>query len=335
MGIQVSLLIVAALILGVFLGVEVIGLHFLFGVLIPYIAFAAFLFGLIYRIVIWARSPVPFRIPTTCGQQKSLPWFKQNKIDNPSTKAGVIARMLLEVVFFRSLFRNTKAQLVDGDKDKKVVYHWEKWLWLAGLVFHWSFFIVVIRHLRFFTEPVPGFVQFLHSIDGAFEVNLEAIYLTGFALLVAVTYLFIRRVVIPQVKYISLPADYFPLLLIFGIALSGILMKYFIRVDIAHVKELTLGLVTFNPGVPGDIGVIFYIHLFLVSVLLIYFPFSKLTHMAGVFMSPTRNMVNNSRAQRHVNPWNYPVKVHTYEEYEDEYRDRMKGAGLPVDKDSK
>ncbi|KUO52808.1 MAG: menaquinol oxidoreductase [Desulfitibacter sp. BRH_c19] len=333
MGIQVSLLMVVALILGVYLGVEVIGMQFLFGVLIPYIAFAAFVFGLVYRIVKWSRSPVPFRIPTTCGQQRSLPWFKQNKIDNPSTKAGVIIRMFFEVVFFRSLFRNTKAQLVDGNNGKKVVYHWEKWLWLAGLVFHWSFLIVVVRHLRFFTEPVPGFVQFLQSIDGAFQVNLEALYLTGIALLVAVTYLFIRRVLIPHVKYISLPADYFPLLLIFGIASSGILMKYFFRVDIIRVKELAMGLVTFNPTVPGDIGVIFYIHLFLVSTLLTYFPFSKLTHMAGIFMSPTRNMVNNNRAQRHVNPWNYPVAVHTYEEYEDEYRDKMKGVGLPVDKE--
>jgi hypothetical protein len=33
-----------------------------------------------------------------------------------------------------------------------------------------------------------------------------------------------------------------------------------------------------------------------------------------------------------VNPWNYPVKVHTYEEWEDEFRDKMKAAGLPVER---
>ena len=33
-----------------------------------------------------------------------------------------------------------------------------------------------------------------------------------------------------------------------------------------------------------------------------------------------------------MNPWNYPVKVHTYEEYEDEFREKMIGVGLPVDK---
>jgi hypothetical protein len=103
-------------------------------------------------------------------------------------------------------------------------------------------------------------------------------------------------------------------------------------VDIVSVKELTLGLVTFQPQVPKDIGVLFYIHLFLVSVLLAYFPFSKLVHLGGIFLSPTRNLSNNSRAVRHINPWNYPVPTHTYEEYEEEFRDKMVEAGLPVEK---
>jgi nitrate reductase gamma subunit len=78
---------------------------------------------------------------------------------------------------------------------------------------------------------------------------------------------------------------------------------------------------------------LFYIHLLLVSTLLAWFPFSKLMHMGGVFLSPTRNMANDSRMRRHINPWDAPVKVHTYEEYEDEYRDKMKLAGLPVEKE--
>jgi nitrate reductase gamma subunit len=73
--------------------------------------------------------------------------------------------------------------------------------------------------------------------------------------------------------------------------------------------------------------------LFLLCVLISYFPFSKLMHMGGVFLSPTRNLANNSRCVRHVNPWDYPVHVHTYAEYEDEFREKMKGAGLPVEKE--
>jgi nitrate reductase gamma subunit len=99
------------------------------------------------------------------------------------------------------------------------------------------------------------------------------------------------------------------------------------------VKELTMGLATFSPTVPEAVSGLFYGHFFLVCVLFAYLPFSKIMHMAGVFLSPTRNLANNNRAIRHINPWNAPVKVHTYEEYEDDFRDKMKQAGVPVDKE--
>jgi nitrate reductase gamma subunit len=134
-------------------------------------------------------------------------------------------------------------------------------------------------------------------------------------------------------RYISLPADYFPLLLILAIGLSGFLMRHVYKVDLYKVKELALGWVRFQPQVPEGIGWIFYLHLFLVSVLLAYFPMSKLVHMGGVFLSPTRNLPNDNRMRRHVNPWNYPVKVHPYEEYEDEFREKMKAAGIPLEKE--
>ena len=71
----------------------------------------------------------------------------------------------------------------------------------------------------------------------------------------------------------------------------------------------------------------------LVCALLAYFPFSKLMHAPGVFFSPTRNLPANARAVRHVNPWNAPVKLHTYEEWEDENRDFMRAAELPLEKE--
>jgi nitrate reductase gamma subunit len=138
------------------------------------------------------------------------------------------------------------------------------------------------------------------------------------------------------VRYISLNNDYFPLVLIFSIVVTGILMRYFLRtdIDITNIKNLAYGLVTLSPVIGAKIGAIFYIHLFLVSTLLIYFPYSKLMHMGGVFMSPTRNMANNSRSKRHINPWNDPeIKPHSYAGYEDEFREFMVDAGIPVEKE--
>jgi len=325
------LLIVLALVALAYAGVNGAEMHSLFGVVIPCIAFIIFLLGFIKKVLYWAKAPVPFRIPTTAGQGKSLPWIKQDKLDNPSGMAGVLGRMALEILLFRSLFRNTKAEITG---EGSLAYGSSKWLWLGGLVFHWSFLLILVRHLRLFLEPVPGLITLLEAGDSMFQMAfLPAFYLTDAALLIAATYLFLRRVVSPQIKYLSLPADYFAILLILAIATTGVLMRYIYRVDVVAIKDLVRGLVTFSFNVPEGIGVIFYIHLFLVSVLAIYFPFSKLMHLGGVFLSPTRNLANNNRAQRHINPWNPDIKIRTYEEYEDEFREKMKAVGLPVEKE--
>lgn len=310
-------------------GIEVAGLHVLFGIVIPYFALLIFVAGFTYRIMDWASSPVPFRIPTTCGQQQSLPWMKRARLDCPATRLEVIGRMFLEIVLFRSLFRNLKFKYKEGGK---LHYALEIFLWLGALAFHYTFLVVTIRHLRFFAEPVPFFVTALEQVDGFMQVGLPVIYMSGPVLLAAATYLLLRRMFLANTKYISLAADYFPLFLIMGIAITGIMMRYLTKTDVVAIKELTVGLVTLRPIIPEGVGGLFYIHLFFVSVLLAYFPFSKLMHAGGVFLSPTRNMTTNSRARRHVNPWNYPVPVHTYEEYEDEFRELMVEAGLPVDK---
>ncbi len=327
MGALFSFVVVILLILVAYVGVAAAGLQSIFGIVIPYVAVLTFIVGVVYRVIKWGRSPVPFPIATTGGQQKSLPWIKQAKLDNPSSTTGVIGRMVLEVLLFRSLFRNTKSELRDG----KLGYGSAKWLWVAAIAFHWSFWIVLLRHIRLFATPVPSFVNVLENLDGFLQIGVPRLFLTGVILLLAVTYLLLRRFYVPQVRYISLASDYFPLFLIMAIASTGILMRYFFRVDIVGVKELTMGLVSFNPVIPAGVGTIFYIHVFLVSTLFIYFPFSKLMHMGGVFLSPTRNLANNSRMVRHANPWNYPVKVHTYDEYEEEFREKMINAGIPIE----
>jgi nitrate reductase gamma subunit len=330
MNILFSFFAILLIIVAVIIGVETAQLEFLFGVIFPYTAVATFLIGIVYQIIKWARSPVPFHIPTVAGQQKSLSWIKSSKLESPNSTLGVIGRMALEILLFRSLFRNTKTQLKDGPV---LVYGSSKYLWLGALAFHWSFLVIVLSHFRYFTEPIPSFVIFLQNYDGLFQIGLPILYITDVGILAALTFLFLRRVTDSKLKYISLSSDYFPLLLIISIAVTGVLMRYFTKVDIVYVKELAIGLFNFNPVVPQGIGIMFYIHLFLVSVLLTYFPFSKLLHMPGIFLSPTRNLANNSRMKRHINPWNKPVRIHTYEEYEDEFRDKMKAAGLPLDKE--
>jgi len=306
------------------------GMGWVFGVVLPYIAIAMFFVGLTYKVMSWAKVPVPFRIPTTCGQQKSLPWIKQEPLENPHNALTVVGRMALEVLLLRSLLRNTKTQMTE---DRRLVYGAVPWLWLAAMAMHWSLLIILFRHLRLMTNPVSYCVTFLEQVDGFFEVGIPVIFITTVVFLVSLLYLLLRRLANAQVRYISLASDYFPLFLLLGIGLSGFFLRHCYKTDVVAAKQLAIGLVSFQPVVPDTINWLFYGHLFLVAVLLAYLPFSKLTHMAGAFLSPTRNMANSNRQVRHINPWDYPVKVHPYEEYEDELRDKMKSAGVPVERE--
>ena len=322
--------VLLALISAAWIGVGLFSLRYVFAVVVPYFAVGAFTIGIVYRVLRWATSPVPFHIPTVCGQQKSLPWIKPNRVDSPSGAPGVIARMALEILLFRSLFRNERVKIGQG---RKIAYGGNRFLWLGGLVFHWSLFVILFRHLRLFTEPVPAVVLLVRNLDGILQPTFPFVFISDFAILAGLTYLFLRRVVFPQLRYISLLSDYLALFLLLGIVLSGMLMRFFFRENIVAVKELAMGVLAFHPSVPPDLGLIFYVHFFLVCVLIAYFPVSKLMHGPGLFLSPTLNLANLSRARRRVNPWNYPVKVHTYAEYEDEFRVKMRQAGLPLEKD--
>ena len=328
MGLTLSFLLVGALTL---IAYALAGnMPAVFGIWVPYAASALFLAGIIYRVIDWARSPVPFRITTTCGQAKSLPWIKADRLESPSGLFSAVGRMFFEVLFFRSLFRNSRAEVHAGPK---LAYGSSKWLWIFAMMFHWSFLVIFIRHLRFFTEPVPYMVTLAHSLDGIFEIGVPALYLTNLFILAALSYLLVRRIIIPQIRYISLLTDYLPLFMLFGVVISGVIMRYFVKTDVVAAKKLVMSLLLFSPSIPEGLGIAFYIHLFLVCVFFAVFPFSKLSHMAGVFLSPTRNLANTNRVKRHINPWNPKVKVHTYEEWEDEFRDRLKAAGYQLERD--
>ena len=212
-----------------------------------------------YRVWTYVRTPAPLKIPTTPA---------------PITRSGVALRLAREVVFFESLFR---ANL---------------WLWLCGWLFHAGLALVLLRHLRYFTEPVWGWVAWLQPFG---------VY-AGFAMAAGLAGLWIRRMFVARVRYISTPSDHLMLALLLGIALSGLAMKYVAHTDIVGVKRFFLGLMVFDwQPLPAD--PVLYAHLFLVALLMLVFPISKLLHAPGVFFSPSRNQVDDPREHRHVAPW--------------------------------
>lgn len=192
----------------------------------------------------------------------------------PAGVSGVAGRMAREVVLFESLFKSNK------------------WTWLFGILFHGALALVLARHLRYFTEPVWSAVALVQPFG---------IY-AGFAMVAGLAGLWVRRLLVPRVKYISTYSDHLMLALIVGIGLSGLGMKFAARTDIVAVKAFILGLMYFDwQPLPSDPALL--AHLGLVALLIAIFPFSKLLHAPGVFFSPTRNQPDNSRSRRHVAAW--------------------------------
>ena len=224
-----------------------------------YFATLLFVVGLLYRINTYARTPAPLKIPTTPA---------------PITKAGVALRMAREVVLFESLF---KANL---------------WTWGMGWLFHASMALVLLRHLRYFTEPVWDWVAFIQPFG----------MYAGLTMLMGLCGLWVRRLFVERIRYISTPSDHLMLVLLIGIAASGLLMKFVAHTDVIAVKSFFLGWMRFGiQPLPADF--LLFMHLAMVALLLIIFPVSKLLHAPGIFFSPSRNQTDNPREKRHISAW--------------------------------
>ena len=296
-------------------------------VVLPYAAMLTLVVGVAWRVWKWAGTPVPYRIPTTCGQQRSLPWIRTAPIDNADTGMMAAVRVAIEALVFRSLLRNSRARVSGG----RLEYSEARLLWLASLALHWSLLVILLRHLRFVLQPTPFFVPPLDGIDGMLRIGSPPLLITDVLVIAALVFLLGRRLLNPLLRYMSLFTDYFALVLLLGIALSGMAMRYVAAVDIVSVKTFALGLASFHPVAPVAPGALLLVHLLLVSTLAFYLPFSKLVHFGGVFLSPTRNLANSSRRVRHINPWNHPVPTHTYAHWEAANADKLKLAGLTPD----
>ena len=215
--------------------------------------------GVAYRIVEYSRTPAPLKIPTTPA---------------PTTNAGMAMRMAREVVLFESLFKSNK------------------WIWLFGWMFHLGLAMVLLRHLRYFQEPIWFVVAFVQPY-GKYASFMMVAGLLG---------LWARRFLVDRVRYISTPSDHLMLALLLGIGASGMMTTFVAHTDIIELKAFALGLLTFDwHPVPTDGSLL--VHLTLVALLMIIFPMSKLLHAPGIFFSPTRNQADNPRETRHIAPW--------------------------------
>jgi len=238
----------------------------LFIIGLAYFSAFAFIVGLIWKLVTYLRTPMPWPEATTPA---------------PETDAGAIGRVAGDVLFFPNLFKSDKP------------------LWAGAWIFHIALGAILFRHLRYFSYPVPQAVLYMEPVA----------LILGYVFGIAALYLFWRRMALPRSLYISNLPDYFALALLGAIAGTGIMVSYWAHAYLVDVKDFMLGLLTLHPVAPPQ-HPLFLIHFLLVLTLMLYFPFSKLLHAGGVFLSPSRNQPYQVQkaGKRYVNPWDYPLR---------------------------
>ncbi len=198
--------------------------------LAAWVVYAAFWYRIVFHVLVWYRATARY------GVKPAL---------TPGQSARVCAVAGLDVVFFRRLFASSKM------------------LWLGSWVFHLSFVFVILRHLRYFLNPVPACITFIQPVG----------VVAGYTLPASVFYLIMLRL-FGRKRYVSRYVSYynfFLLGLLFSISSIGLLMRLYFVPDLPAVKGFILGILTFRPGpVPGS--ALFIIHFVLVFFLLPYLP---------------------------------------------------------------
>lgn len=239
-------------------------------VILFYVAMIVLVVGITNKLLQYKRVPAPLKIAVTPA---------------PLTRTGVVYRFFTEVVLFNSLFRATK------------------WTWIFGFIFHVSLLLAFFRHLRYVISPDSLMWPLVNNL-----VVQSFGHYAGFAMVFGLLGLFGRRIFVDRVRYISSPSDYLMLILIMGIAISGLMMVYVARTDIVQLKAFVMGLFLFDwQNLPGDI--ILLAHLTMVLFLAMIVPISKLLHAPGLFMSPTRYQVDNPREKRHLSAWGAEIEA--------------------------
>jgi len=224
---------------------------FFIGQILPYIAAAIFIVGVSCRITGWLKAPVPFE----------LTMFHQDGVGKSR-----MADLGRELLLFDSLRR--------GDM----------WLWLWAWLMHAALLLIIIGHIAGIYFLTKQFTLVGLSAQTSTQLSAFLGSISGWVLIASLTVLFYRRTADPELKRLTDPADYFDLMLLMAIAVTGMHMRTGTAVDLPAVRTYIGGLLTLHPAaMPQDWR--FISHFTLVNILLIYFPFSKLMHLAGSIVS--------------------------------------------------
>ena len=195
-------------------------------VLLAYVMYIAFWVRIFTHVRIWLSAAVQTAKYTRA----------------PLGSFSVCALTALEVLFFRKLFADDKP------------------LWPGSWLFHFSLFFVLLRHLRYFLQPVPHCIAIVQPY-GIFA---------GYTLLIALVYILSVRLFSWKKRYVSY-SNFFILSVLLLLSVSGLVMRNFFRPDLLQAKVFILGIFTFRPEAAPS-GILFAFHFLMALLLLPYVP---------------------------------------------------------------
>jgi len=152
--------------------------------------------------------------------------------------------------------------------------------WVCLILFHISFLLLIIGHLELF-KAFAVFQVIPHEVfvGGGF---------VGLVVLLCLLFFLFRRFKSPY-RELSVPEDYYLLILLFLAALFGSQMDWarrwydygFMTVD--NYRDYLLSLLYLKPEIPSDImgsghTFMLVLHVFFANLFLLFFPFSQAMH---------------------------------------------------------
>ena len=215
----------------------------------PYIAVIALLGGVAYQAYRWRqKSPVAAHL---------------SLYPRPESRLGRVGDALVDMFTMKGLFTVNKL------------------LWVGGFIMHLGLLLLILGHIRVVTDFY--FLWDWLNWGEAETHTFSAAAGTGAGLLfmIPLFYLFFRRFG-GKIKILSTPEDYFVLVMLVGIAITGMHMRLVSEVEQHPMRVFMQGLYKFDwQPLPESAGLSFIWHFALVQLLMIYFPFGKLTHTIG------------------------------------------------------
>jgi nitrate reductase gamma subunit len=228
-------------------------LAFIFYYITPYVAVVIFFGGLAYRIYRWSqKDPV--------GAHLSL-------FPRPEGTWARLWDALVDMFTMKGLVRVNKL------------------LWAGGFIMHLGLLFTFVGHIRAFAE-----LYFLWRLLGwgpeqQHTFSAVAGTIAGLLFSIPLFYLLLRRWS-GAMKWLSTPEDFFVLYLLIAIGLTGFHMRLLRDVQVQELHRFFRGLASFNwQPAPLSAGTSFTYHFAFVQILMVYFPFGKLTHTIGSLFS--------------------------------------------------